>query len=110
MIIIVVSWVIFFLKDYTKRVDASGANLLLFIAFNFAISSDLPRLGYMTFLDMLMAAVFVVTALMLILAVLLRRLVSDGKEALANRIDRYVVWFYPFAYVVGLLIVILTYN
>jgi len=110
LIIIIVSWVIFFLKDYTKRVDASGANLLLFIAFNFAISSDLPRLGYMTLLDMLMAAVFVVTALMLILAVLLRRLVSDGKEALVNRIDGYVVWFYPFAYVAGFLIVILTYN
>jgi len=87
-----------------------GLISFFFIAFNFAISSDLPRLGYMTFLDMLMAAVFVVTALMLILAVLLRRLVSDGKEALVNRIDRYVVWFYPFAYVVGLLIVILTYN
>lgn len=110
LIIIVVSWVIFFLKDYTKRVDASGANLLLFIAFNFAISNDLPRLGYMTFLDMLMAAVFVVTALMLILAVLLRRLVGDGKEALVDRIDRYVVWFYPFAYIVGLLIVVLAYS
>lgn len=107
LIIIVVSWIIFFLKDYTKRIDASGANLLLFIAFNFAISSDLPRLGYMTFLDMLLAAVFVVTALMLILAVLVRRLVSDGRDLLVNRIDRYVVWFYPFAYVVGLLVVIL---
>ncbi|HOD75697.1 MAG TPA: hypothetical protein PKJ17_06695, partial [Syntrophorhabdaceae bacterium] len=110
LIIIVVSWIIFFLRDYTKRVDASGANLLLFIAFNFAISSDLPRLGYMTFLDMLLAAVFVVTALMLILAVLVRRLVSDGRDLLVSRIDRYVIWFYPFAYIVGLLIVILVYR
>ncbi len=87
--------------------DASGANLLLFIAFNFAISNDLPRLGYMTFLDMMLAAVFVVTALMLILAVLLRRMVGDGKDVLANRIDRYVIWFYPFAYIAALLIVVL---
>jgi hypothetical protein len=64
----------------------------------------------MTFLDMLLAAVFVVTALMLILAVLVRRLISDGRDLLVNRIDRYVIWFYPFAYVVGLLIVIIVYR
>jgi hypothetical protein len=107
LIIIMVSWIIFFLKDYAKRVDAAAANLLLFIAFNFTISSDLPRLGYMTFLDMVMISAFVVTALMLILAVALRRMVTDGKKELVNRIDRYVLIFYPLAYVVGIGLVLL---
>jgi hypothetical protein len=107
LIIIVVSWVIFFLRDYGKRVDAAGGNLLLFIAFNFVISQDLPRLGYLTFLDLMLISTFLVTALVLILAVALKRLVEGGKETLVRRIDKYVIMFYPLAYIGTLLAVIL---
>jgi len=99
-VIIAVSWILFFLKDYAKRVDAAGANLLLFIAFNFAISHDLPRLGYLTFLDTLLTSGFLVTAVVLILAVYLRRQEMKGREGFVEKIDRYVIMFYPLAYVV----------
>jgi hypothetical protein len=98
LIIIIVSWVIFFLRDYAKRVDAAAGNLLLFIAFNFVISQDLPRLGYLTFLDLILISTFLVTAIVLILAVALKRMVTDGKEALVLRIDKYAIIFYPLAY------------
>lgn len=98
-IIIAVSWVLFFLKDYSKRVDVAGANLLLFIAFNFTISNDLPRLGYLTFLDTLLISAFLVTGVVLILSVYLRRQDMIGRNALLERIDRYVLIFYPLAYV-----------
>ena len=100
LIILIVSWVIFFLKDYSKRIDAAAANLLLFIAFNFTISNDLPRLGYLTFMDAIMISAFVVTALVLILSVFLKRMSEAGREDLAQKIDRYVVrWLYPIAYI-----------
>lgn len=110
MIIITVSWVLFFLRDYAKRVDAASANLLLFIAFNFTISTDLPRLGYLTLIDMFLVSTFVVTALVLVLAVYLRRIELDGRIARVEKIDRYVLMFYPVAYLIAAGLVFLLFH
>lgn len=73
LIILTVSWAIFFLKDYGKRVDFAPGNLLLFIAFNFTIGTDLLRLAYLTLLDMLIVSAFLVTSLVLIISIFLKR-------------------------------------
>jgi hypothetical protein len=101
LIIVFVSWFGFFLRDYGKRVDVAGANLLLFIAFNFTIGNDLPRLGYLTFLDTFLVTAFVITSLVFLLAVYMKRMEADGKQQLAHRIDAHVMWLYPVAYLLG---------
>ena len=99
LIIVMVSWATFFLQDFSKRVDISGGNLLVYIAFNFTISNDLPRLGYMTFMDTILAAAFIITGLTVVWNVLLRRLELVGKEQVARVIDAYTLWIYPFAFI-----------
>jgi len=101
LIIVLVSWFGFFLRDYGKRVNVAGANLLLFIAFNFTIGNDLPRLGYLTFLDTFLVTAFVITSLVFLLAVYMKRMEADGKQELAHRIDAHVMWLYPLAYLLG---------
>ena len=103
VIILFVSWATFFLEEYRRRIDMASANLLVFVAFNFAISTTLPRLGYLTFMDSLLVGMFIITGSTVLVNIGLRRLKIIGREALARKIDRYlVIWVYPVVHAAGL--------
>ncbi len=102
LLIIVVSYVTFFLRDYGRRIEVASANLLLFIAFSFSLADNYPRLGYVTLLDALMSLIFVINALVVIYNVWLRKMEMAGDAAKSERIDSVLDWAYPLLYLVAM--------
>ena len=89
-----------------KRIEIVGANLLLFIAFNFTVASDLPKLGYLTFLDRIMISTFIMTGVIFAYNVYLRWLDMSGNKELAERLDRFMIWIYPLVYIIGFIVAV----
>ncbi|MGV6804772.1 MAG: hypothetical protein ACWA49_11240 [Ruegeria sp.] len=99
LVLVMVGWALFFLDEYRKRIDIAGANLLVFVAFNWAISADLPKLGYLTFLDFILQCMFLMTGALVVFNVMLRRLKVSGREGTARKLDNYAIkWIYPLGY------------
>lgn len=106
LLLIGISWANLFLEEYRRRIDIAGANLLAFIAFNFTISGELPRLGYLTFLDTLLLVMFLLSALTVAYNVMLRRLAVAEREATAKAIDWHMTYYaYPLIYAVAIFLV-----
>ena len=103
LLIVLISWVTFFLKNYTHRIEVASANLLLFIAFSFSLAENYPRLGYLTFLDAVMAIMFIINSLVIVYNVWLRRLEMNDKVDMLERVDDVLDWVYPLIYVVMLI-------
>lgn len=103
-LILLVSWITLFLNSYIRRIEATSGNLLLFIAWNFAVGNDLPRLGYLTFMDVLLLTTFVLNVGIIIYNVMLHRLEATGHAERALRIDRFALWLYPLSFFLLLLI------
>jgi hypothetical protein len=109
LLIILISWFTFFLRDFSRRIEAAAANILLFIAFSFSLADNYPRLGYITFLDAIMAVTFAVNTLVLLYNVYMKRLENEGRLGRVERIDRFFDWAYPLMYIVLIGIVALVF-
>ena len=80
LLIIRISYITFFLKDFTRRIEVATGNVLLFIAFSWSLAEDYPRMGYLTFVDVIMAITFMVNALVVIYNVYLKWLEGQGPD------------------------------
>ena len=101
LLIITVSYITFFLKDYTRRIEIATGNLLLFIAFSFSLGENYPRMGYLTFMDAIMAITFIINTIVVALNVYFKWLEQKGEREKADRLEAPMNYIYPIAYLIS---------
>ncbi|MBW2724274.1 MAG: hypothetical protein JRE71_07800 [Deltaproteobacteria bacterium] len=88
------------MKDETtgNRIRTSSTAFLTIVAYQFAISGDLPKVAYLTLMDKLMIASFILIALTA-LENMIAGLMSERNPAIAHRLDLTSRWIFPLVYV-----------
>jgi hypothetical protein len=110
-LIVVLSWAVFWMKDepFAGRTRVSLTGVLTIVAYQFAIGNTLPRVPYLTLMDKLMIASF----LMIAVTVIENLLVAHYQEhdpARALRVDRTARWLFPALYAAVVVLVVLPFR
>jgi hypothetical protein len=103
-----IPWFVFWSQalDFSDQIAVPLGIMLSMIAFQFAIARDLPRVGYLSFLDavILTSFIFVFLCMAEILSV---HLLETRSPALGAAIRRRSRWIFPIAYILVLLLLAL---
>ena len=88
-LIVVMSWCVFYInpKDFGTQLGLSASSVLTMVAFIFATTNMLPRLGYFTLLDRYVAGATIFVFLALLQSLITGYLASKKHVGLATKID-----------------------
>jgi hypothetical protein len=111
LIIVVMSWSVFWIVDegFGPRTRVTTTGVLTLVAYQFAISRDLPKVAYLTFFDTVMVISFTLVASTIVENLLVSRVGERNREA-AMRIDRASRILFPLVYFLSIGLVALRYG
>jgi hypothetical protein len=110
-LIVMLSWAVFWMKDepFAGRTRVSLTGVLTIVAYQFAIGNTLPRVPYLTLMDKLMIASFLLIAITVVENLLVAHY-QESDPARALRVDRTARWLFPALYAAVVALVVLPFR
>lgn len=110
--LLVVSWSTFWITpiELESRVTVSIVCLLSLIAYNFVIDNDLPKLGYLTFMDKFVLTTYIFAGIPTLQTILVRNIVDQDNLKLATYIDKKCKFYIPVSFFAALLYLLINYE
>jgi len=98
-LIVALSWSVFWMQgeSLANRIRMAATAFLTVVAYQFAIAGSLPKVAYLTIMDRLMIASFVLIALTALESMVVVKLERAHPEHVA-RLDRMSRWLFPMGY------------
>jgi len=90
ILIVAMSWIVFWInpENFGTQVSVSVTSMLTLIAYRFAIGVFLPKVSYLTRLDIFILGSSLLVFAALVVVIVTGTLAQNNKTAKANRIDR----------------------
>lgn len=101
VLIIMMSWAAFWLdpKLSSSQISIATTSMLTLIAYRFIVIGNLPKISYLTRMDIFVLCSSLMIFLTLIESVITASMINRGNEILAEKIDKVCRWVFPLVYV-----------
>jgi hypothetical protein len=112
IVLVLLMWAVFWLEvdNLSERLNLAFIGVLTIIAYQFMIDGTMPRIAYFTFTDTVLLYSFVVMCLAIFQSLFVYSLYRAGQKPLAERIDLFAQWVFPFVYFAGLVLAYVYYQ
>ncbi len=99
-LIVMLSWSVFWMgkESLGGRMRISSTAFLTIVAYQFAISGSLPKVAYLTLMDKVMIAAFILIALSALENMVAVTMIERNPDG-ARKLDRRSRWIFPITYV-----------
>jgi hypothetical protein len=99
MLIVAMSWVVFWIdpKESGTQVGVAMTSMLTLIAYRFAVASQLPKISYMTLIDIFLLGATLLVFASLVEVMITSYLARSDRLQLARRIDALMRLVFPLA-------------
>ncbi|MEX0322979.1 MAG: hypothetical protein AB3N63_12525 [Puniceicoccaceae bacterium] len=107
-LIVFMAWSVFWIDpaNFAGQVAISTSSVITLIAFQLSLTQLLPKISYLTEIDIFVLATSILVFLALGEAIFTARLAKSGKHDISLNIDRWMRYLYPVFFVILLLFVI----
>ena len=101
ILVVAMSWVVFWIdpKESGTQIGVSVTAMLTLIAYRFAVGASLPRVEYMTSLDLFILGTSILVFASLVQVVVTSYLAKSDRLFQARRIDIWCRWLFPTIFV-----------
>jgi len=101
LLIVAMSWVVFWIdpKAFGTMISVAITAMLTLIAYRFAVGANLPKVDYMTRLDLFILGSSIMVFTSLIQVLITSHFANSDRLALARNIDLWCRWLYPLLFI-----------
>ena len=107
LLLVSLTWCVFWLDEesVSDRINFTLIGILSVVAYYLVIKDTVPKIPYLTLMDVFMISTFLILAASVIISIVVDKLNRAGRKVVGDRLDRTCRWVFPIGYTVTIALI-----